>query len=178
MMTHQPDSDTPAPSEIIAREAEQEAFAAVQRIALQAGAQIVEEPLAYSPSTILRRVDAVTGLRAARRLELAARRQLLNYIKHARQGGICWHEIGAMLDLGPGAVERGISLAEAAFEFVAGPGGPQLGCVASFPWTCRACGQTISDRGPSGGHPEDDEPGHDEGCLRLAAAIAAYEDMD
>jgi hypothetical protein len=45
MMTHQPDSDTPAPSEIIAREAEQEAFAAVQRIALQAGAQIVEEPL-------------------------------------------------------------------------------------------------------------------------------------
>ena len=32
-MTHQPDSDTPAPSEIIAREAEQEAFAAVQRIA-------------------------------------------------------------------------------------------------------------------------------------------------
>jgi hypothetical protein len=93
-MTHQPDSDTPAPGETIAREAEQEAFATVQRIALQAGAQIVEEPLAYSPSTILRRVDAVTGLRAARRLELAARRQLLNYIKHARQGGICWHEIG------------------------------------------------------------------------------------
>ncbi len=30
-------------------------------------------------------------------------------------------------------------------------------------------------RGPSGGHPEDDEPGHKEGCLRLAALVAEYD---
>jgi len=33
----------------------------------------------------------------------------------------------------------------------------------------------IMHRGPSGGHPEDDEPGHKEGCLRLAALVAEYD---
>jgi hypothetical protein len=44
-----------------------------------------------------------------------------------------------------------------------------------FYWTCRTRGQTISDRGPNGNHPEDDEGGHAEGYARLAATVAAWD---
>ncbi len=58
----------------------------------------------------------------------------------------------------------GTTVAGWAFDYATGPrtadgwfGGPV------FPWTCPACGQTVSDRGPCRG-PRDDESGHTDGC--------------
>jgi hypothetical protein len=43
-----------------------------------------------------------------------------------------WHEIGPLLEVGPDAVERGLTVAEAAFAFAAGPAGwgetPRFSC--------------------------------------------------
>ncbi len=48
--------------------------------------------------------------------------------------------------------------------------------AAVFWWTCPGCGQTITDRGPvTGGHPQDAEQGHGEGCAQLATAVAAWD---
>jgi hypothetical protein len=46
---------------------------------------------------------------------------------------------------------------------------------ASFSWTCLECNGHIADRGPNGGHPDDDEPGHKPGCARLARMVAEWE---
>jgi hypothetical protein len=48
------------------------------------------------------------------------------------------------------------------------------GELGAFRWTCQECGELISDHGPSGGSPAEDEPGHAEGCQRLAAAVAEW----
>jgi hypothetical protein len=157
-------------AELISREAWRAACSAIERIAALAGAQTVHDP---GPGGLpLPRPDARTGIRAAARLELAARLQLRDYIRYARQDGLGWHEIGALLDLGAEAADRGLPLDEAAFRFAASqPAGP--GQAATFTWTCRACGQCISDRGPGHHHPAGDEPGHATGCARLAAAAEA-----
>jgi hypothetical protein len=57
-----------------------------------------------------------------------------------------------------------IPLAEVAYEHAAGE--PERAWSdTSFPWTCSACAGLIIDRGPAyGGGPEDDEPGHAQGC--------------
>ena len=160
-----------AQAETISREAFREACSAVERIAAKAGAQTVHDPAWPGAELTLPRPDARTGIRAAARLELAARLQLRDYIRHARQDGLGWQEIGALLDLGAEAADRGLTVAEAAFRFAA-PQPSSSGQMATFPWTCRECGQLVRDRGPGHGHPEDDEPGHAGGCARLAAAVA------
>ena len=45
---------------------------------------------------------------------------------------------------------------------------------AGLRWTCPECGEVVQDRGASGGNPAEDEPGHAEGCQRLAAAVAEW----
>jgi hypothetical protein len=45
----------------------------------------------------------------------------------------------------------------------------------SFYYTCPACAQAISGRGPYESHPEDNEQGHADGCARLAADAAAWQ---
>jgi hypothetical protein len=57
-----------------------------------------------------------------------------------------------------------------------GPEGPAhlTGELGVFRWTCQACGEVVSDRGPSGRSPAEDEPGHAEGCQRIAAAVAEW----
>jgi hypothetical protein len=141
----------------IARAAKVAAASAVEQITRQAGGGIA------------------TGLQAARRLELATRGETLRLIQAARAGGMGWHEIGAVLSLGPDAAEDGLTVAEAAFNFVTGRRIDDTWDVATFWWQCAACGQTVSDRGPGHGHPADDEPGHAEGCALLAATVAAWD---
>ncbi len=88
---------------------------------------------------------------------------------------MAWRQIGEALRLGPVAEERGVSLAEAAFDYAAGAEHARPFETLSFAWTCPACRGFVLDRGPFGDHPVDGEPGHAEGCERLAAAVAAYE---
>jgi hypothetical protein len=145
----------------IARAAKAAAASAVEQITRQAGG----DPGART----------ATGLQAARRLELAARMETHRLIQAARAGGMGWHEIGAVLGLGPDAAEDGLSVAEAAFNFATGRRIEDTWDVATFWWQCPACGQTISDRGPGHGHPADDETGHAGGCTLLAATVAAWD---
>jgi hypothetical protein len=116
--------------------------------------------------------EPAAGLRIARALEHAAARVARDYIRHARRTEVSWHEIGAALGLGPDANERGQALGEAAFGYAAGESG--LPWRASFGWTCPACGQSVTDRGPYEPNPEDNQDGHADGCARLAAGAAAY----
>jgi hypothetical protein len=113
-------------------------------------------------------------MRVERRLELAVRKQVRDYARAAREDGIGWQEIDAVLDVGPDAAVRGISVAEAAFDLVAGPGAWAFD-PPSFPWSCRECGQAVSDHGPENGNPANCEPGHAEDCTRLAADVAEWD---
>ena len=72
------------------------------------------------------------------------------------------------------ARQRGSSLAEAAWQYAAEWSAYLSGQLGAFRWTCQECGELISDHGPSGGNPAEDEPGHAEGCQRLAAAVAEW----
>jgi hypothetical protein len=100
--------------------------------------------------------------------------QTQRYIKTARADGMGWHELGALLGVGPDAIEDGVSVAEAAFSFAAGRPASSWEELMVW-WTCPACGETISDRGPGFEYPGDAEQGHAEDCKRLAAAITEHD---
>jgi hypothetical protein len=139
------------------------ADAAVQRIARAAGGS-------GHPG------EAAAGLRAARRLELAAGALVFQHIRAARRDGLGWHEIGALLGLGPHAATAGLTVATAAFRFAAGPAASP-GEEVTFAWPCR-CGQMITEHEPSGRHPGDQQHGHTPGCPQPAAAAAAWTQED
>jgi hypothetical protein len=124
-------------------------------------------------SPAVRDYDPGFGMRAARAVELAARRMARDYVKAARQDAMSWHQIGAALNL---IADNGGTIADAAFAFAAGDPGSYYARTfgRSFPWTCPACGGVVSDHGPVS-VPYDYEPGHQDGCERLAAAVTAWE---
>jgi len=93
--------------------------------------------------------------------------------ERARADGITWEQIGEALGLNLGwDGQSGQDLGVAAFEHFTGE--PGSWGQASFRFRCASCGGYITDRGPFGGHPEDNEPGHAAGCVRLAADIVAW----
>ena len=177
MMTDQADTGTAEARERQARTAQNFARQAVRRLASELGAQATSRPLfRHDPSSpTTRDDDPGPGMRAARAIELAARRIARDYIKAARQNGMSWHQIGATLDL-TADTEHGGTIADAAFDFAADDPNSHYACTygRSFPWRCPACHGLVSDRGPCGG-PYDDEPGHQDGCRQLAATIAAWD---
>ena len=148
-------AQAPERAVVLACEADRQARAAVRRIAVRAAG---------------RRGDARAGLRAAGRLELAARRELLSCIRRARDDGVGWQEIGALLELGAGAAERGLTVAEAAFDLAAGPPAGS-GQVPAFTWQCHRCGRLVRDQGPPSGSSACGEAGHGAGCPRLSGAV-------
>jgi hypothetical protein len=151
------------------------AGAAVLSIAQQAGVPIMIRPVwPGASSEMTTAAEPSAGIRIAVTLRKAAERVTRDYIRWAREAGLSWHETAAALDLGAGAKERGQALSEAAFEYATGGGTGDWDWPPSFAWTCQACGQHITDRGPYKGHPEDRESGHAGGCERLAAEITAY----
>jgi hypothetical protein len=159
--------------------ARQEVLAAVQRIVRDTGGQFVTRPLVSGepdgPTT--RDAEPLAGLRTARAAELAARGLARRYVRAAREDGHSWTVIGAALSLPSGGyVGAGETIAEAAFRYAAGPADSHWTRTygPSVTWRCPACGGLVSDHGPASG-PHDDEPGHNDGCQRLAAAIAAWE---
>ena len=114
--------------------------------------------------------EPLAGIRLARTRAAAAQRVVGDYIRHARQAGSTWYAIGQALGLdGQG------DLSDAAVDYAIGPVDAWSRLDASFSWTCLECSGHIADRGPSGGHPDDDEPGHKPGCARLARMAAEWE---
>ncbi len=163
--------DTQRPT--IGQEAGRAVSAAVVRITRETGTEIRSRkawPDAYFDTQY---PEPAAGIRIALALKSAATQQVRDAVKYAREEGLTWVQIGEALGLAEVAEERGAWIADLAFDYyavgdVSGWGTPSL------PWRCFNCGELISDRGPSGGHPEDDEPGHKAGCTRLAALVAAW----
>jgi hypothetical protein len=95
-------------------------------------------------------------------------------IARAREAGMSWHEVGGALGVAGLAPARGSSVAEAAWKYAAGRPAHRSGRPGVFRWVCPDCGEVVSDRGPGGRSPAEDERGHAEGCHRLAAAVAEW----
>jgi hypothetical protein len=151
---------------------------AVTGLARDRGAEFTPRPEFPGSSTTVPDLDPLTGARAARDIELGARRAARDYLRAAREAGHSWDQIGQALGLTPNADadQAGLTVAEAAYTYAAGS--PCTDTAArygrSFGWRCQSCNHTISDRGLIGG-PADDELGHTEDCTRLAAAVAEWD---
>jgi hypothetical protein len=173
------DQTGPGSGQDLAEQARREVTAAVQRIVRDSGGQFVTRPLVSDESAgpTTRDAEPLAGLSSARAAELAARGLARRYVRAAREDGHSWTVIGAALGLPSGGyVGAGETIAEAAFHFTAGPADSYWNRTygPSVTWRCPACGGLVSDRGPVSG-PRDDEPGHNDGCQRLAAAVATWE---
>ncbi len=177
MITHPDGNGTADARQGRAREARNFARQAVHGLALEVGAKAITRPMVRDDpdSPTLRDVDPQAGMRAARDVELAARGMARDYVKMARQDGMSWQEIGAALSLTAGTDDYS-TIADAAFDFAAGDPDSHYARTygRSFPWRCPACHGLVSDHGPCNG-PVDDEPGHHDGCQRLAATVAAWQ---
>ncbi len=70
----------------------------------------------------MRDVEPIAGVRAAYEIERAARHVGRDYIRHAREAGHSWHDIGAALNITSGRDrETGAeSISEAAFTYATG----------------------------------------------------------
>ena len=152
---------------------------AVLDIVSQSGGRTVARPMfSQRPDLHMTTTDAepMAGIQAVRQVEHAARRLTREYVRQAREDGHTWQEIGAALGLSASAAHRGVSLAEAAYDDIAGDPDSEYASRygRTFAWTCPACRAVVSDRGPCSG-PAEDEQGHADGCPRLASKIAAWE---
>jgi hypothetical protein len=177
MMTDQAGTGTAQARERQARAARNFARQAVHGLARELGAQAASRPMFRHDlgSPAVRDYDPAPGMRAARAVELAAWRRTRDYIKAARQDGMSWQQIGAALDL-TADTDNGSTVASAAFDVAAGDPSSHYARTygRSLSWTCPVCLGLVIDRGPCS-RPADDEPGHQDGCERLAATVAAWD---
>ncbi len=121
-------------------------------------------------------VEPLAGVRAALFVSRAATGQIREYAEQARGAGVSWQQLGEVLGLVEEATQHDTPLGEAAWSFVIEgirPGQDhdyrRYRYQLSARWTCGACGERITDRGPA-------EPGwedHADNCSRLAAEVAA-----
>jgi hypothetical protein len=120
--------------------------------------------------------SAAEAVRAARSVELAVHAEVLGHIRRAREAGDSWATVGEMLGFGPIAAEGPGTLAELAFDYAAGPRTINAWFPAPpmFRWDCPGCGGRIADHGPAKG-PVADQDGHKDGCVRLAAEAADWD---
>lgn len=145
-------------------------------LARDAGAPLSSRPFFPGAETTVQDVEPLTGMRAAREVELGARHTAHGYIRDAREAGHDWHQIGTALGLAPGADadQVGQTIGEAAYTYAAGRPDTETArhYGRSFAWSCTSCDHVVSDQGLCNG-PAEDERGHGEGCSRLAATVAA-----
>jgi hypothetical protein len=117
--------------------------------------------------------EPLAGILAAMAVQNEARRQMLESVRHAREDGLSWKQVGAALgyadDPGNAALDPP---GERAYRHAL----PEYRGISpdSFPWECPSCGGQIRDCGPYG-TPAETERGHEAGCERLAAAVAAWD---
>jgi hypothetical protein len=175
-MSHQASSPDERARQVAA--ARDHARRAVVGLARDRGAEFTTRPMFPGSDVTVRDLTPLDGGRAARDIELGARRAARDYIRAAREAEHSWDQIGQALGLSPNADadQTGLTVAEAAYTYAAG--NPHTDTAIrhgrSFLWRCRSCDQAISDRGLIAG-PADDEPGHTDNCPRLAAAIAEWD---
>jgi hypothetical protein len=140
---------------------------------------MISRPAFRGSHATIRDAESLAGILIARNLELAARRAAHDYIRAAREAGRSWHDIGTALQLTPDADTQqiGDTIAEAAYTYAASNPDTDTARLygRSVVWTCPSCDHAISDRGLGNGGPADDEHGHDPGCRRLAATVAAWD---
>lgn len=174
-------SEPPTTSDEQARlaAARNQARRAAFQLARDSGALIVARPMFHgSAQPTTHDVEPLAGARAARALELGARRTVRDYLRQAREAGHDWDQIGHALGLTPDADpdQAGTTVAEAAYSYAAGS--PHSDAARrygrSVTWTCRSCDQLISDHGLIAG-PAEDERGHTKRCARLTAAVAQWD---
>ena len=114
--------------------------------------------------------DYLAGIRAARKVGYAAETVARDYARHARGEGRTWAQVAEVL---------GITSAESddpaadAFLWVAPTPSMPLDTISAS-WECLACGARVRDVGPYGGHPDDVEDGHAQGCTRHDDEVRAY----
>jgi len=176
-MTDQPEPGGREARTKLVNDARRWARRAIPDIVRESGGRVVDRPVFRGcPDLNMTTTEAepMAGLQAACHLEHAARLVARECIRNAREDGRSWHEIGVALGLGTATEDRGISVAEAAYDYAASEPFSEYD-PRSIPWTCKACLEVIGDRGPETGHPADAEPGHADGCPRLAATIAAWQ---
>lgn len=117
-------------------------------------------------------VEPAAALEAARELERAARAAQVSYIRLAREAGRSWYEIGQALDLHWKAVVNKEAIDDEAYAYALRDD-PRPGW-RTFGWTCPACRELISDKGPWPELPEREE-GHQADCPRRTAELAAWQ---
>lgn len=116
------------------------------------------------------RPGALAEIQAERRLMLEAERGFRRAVVEARPQGFTWEVIAEHV---PGfARAYGTGAAAHLFESLSLVGS-RLG-ERHVSWRCSDCDGPVLDRGPYGGHPADNEPGHREGCGRLREEVVAY----
>lgn len=114
------------------------------------------------------------ALRLALIAAATARQLVGKYALEMRGDGSSWAEIFPLLDL-PDDQYTGPSMQ--AYRHVRGPDYRQYkNDPWNVAWYCRSCGGRVTDIGPHGGHPADNETGHGEGCARHQAEVDAYEE--
>ena len=120
---------------------------------------------------------AAEAVRAARSLELAVHAEIVGHVRRAREAGEARGLRSARCSaFGPIAAEGPGTLAELGFDYAAGPRtiDPWFPAPSMFVWDCPGCGQRTADHGPAKG-PVSDQDGHKDGCVRLAAEAADWE---
>ena len=127
---------------------------AIRDLVRRGGAEMV---IRSGPAGRTEEPEPIAGLRAAAAVGYESRRLIGRYARQAREDGYSWQQVAVALgrDSDPSAI----------FGLLAS----DLGAGLVFPWTCPACGQGISDRGPEAGNLHDAEPGHRDGCGRVRA---------
>jgi hypothetical protein len=144
-------------------------------LARREGTQLTARPAFPGSQIVTSDLRPLDGVRALRRIEVAARQEAREYIRQAREDGATWDQIGRALDISPrnGPGQPGTTVAEAAYTYAAGSPDTDLArrYGRAFGWVCWTCQQVIGDRGVETG-PADDEHSHTESCQRLADTIA------
>jgi hypothetical protein len=147
---------------------------ALNRMGRAAGAAFTEQPIFEGARTTEQVMDPAASIRMGLMLRNAVDLQLHTSIRRARAAGLSWAQIGDALGLEADQA-RGISLAEVAYEYATDAEHARPFDRLSFYYTCAACGQHVTDRGPYEAHPLDNEEGHADSCTRMAAAIAEHD---
>ena len=118
--------------------------------------------------------EPIACLEVARELERAAHAVQLDYVHQARDSGRSWYEIGEALDLHWAASANKESIVVEAYDYALELGRcPGLG-RPPLTWMCPACQQTITDQGPYGDLPQQQD-GHTGDCPRWAAEVADWQ---
>lgn len=146
----------------------------IHRLAVAAfGAVEVWVPIAGTSLTRPTVDDPSAGIRAAHLTRNAAEAAVVDYTREARVAGQSWDEIATAL--GVGEDEFLPPVGERAFDEVTGRVDSHT--QTELRWTCGTCEQRVTDLGPSGAHPDDNERGHTETCARRVTEIAAWREQ-